>query len=128
MSMAGLTLPQLSAFDPPVASEGSLDPMGLAAISDRLAERLAPALRARMLRFRFVTAMAVGAMACETLADEIPIDGVSTPAICFEWLVVEAFVRRLQPQQTPNGIPGSLKARTVVNARQRLSAATYLKG
>lgn len=128
MSVAGLTLPQLSAFDPPVASEGSLDPTGLAAISDRLAERLAPALRARMLRFRFLTAMAVGAMACETLADEMPVDGVSTPAIGFEWLVVEAFVRRLTPQNTPNGVPGSQKARTVISTGQRLSAATYLKG
>ena len=62
MTLVGLTLPALSEYDPPVAGEGSLDPMGLAAISDRLADQLAPGVRARMLRVRFVTAMAVGAV------------------------------------------------------------------
>ena len=72
--------------------------------------------------------MAVGAIACETLADELSADGISTPAICFEWLVIESLVRRLSPQEIPPGIPGSQKARAVVNRKQRLSAATYLKG
>ncbi len=128
MTIAGLTLPELSEYDPPVAGEGSIDPMGLAAISDRLADRLVPGLRARMLRVRFVTAMAVGSIACETLADELPADGVTTPAIAFEWLTIEGFARRLPPNQMPQGVPGSLKARTVVNRKERLSARTYLKG
>ncbi len=128
MTLAGLALPELSEYDPPVAGEGSLDPMGLAAISDRLADRLVPGLRSRMQRIRFVTAMAAGAMACEALADELPADETSTPPICFEWLVIEGFVRRLSPSQIPPGVPGSQKARAVVNRRQRLSAATYLKG
>ena len=102
--------------------------MGLAAISDRLADVLVPGLRARMQRVRFVTATAVGALACETLGDDFPADGVSTAAICFEWLVVEGLVRRLSPQQIPPGVPGSQKARAVVASGQRLSAATYLKG
>ena len=96
MSLAGFTLPQQSAYDPPIEGEGSIDPMGLAALSDRLANRLVPGVRARMRRVRFVTAMAVGAIACETLADELPGDGISTPAICFEWLVIEALVRRVK--------------------------------
>ena len=129
VTLTGFSLPELSAFDPPVEGEGSLDPMGLAAISDRLADLLIPGLRARMRRVRFVTAIAVGAVACETLADEIAADGISTPSICFEWLVVEAFVRRLPAGQGfPLGVPGSFKARTVVTRSQRLSAATYLKG
>jgi hypothetical protein len=128
MTLAGLALPELSAYDPPVEGEGSLDPMGLAAISDRLADRLVPGVRARMQRVRFVTAMAVGAMACETLADEVSADGISTPAICFEWLVIESLVRRLPPHDIPPGVPGSQKARGVVNRKQRLSAGTYLKG
>lgn len=127
MTLTGLTLPELSQYDPPVSGEGSLDPMGLAAISDRLADRLVPGLRSRMQRVRFVTAMAVGAMAGEGLADE-PADGRSTPSICFEWLVVEGFVRRLSPAQMPGGVPGSRKARAVVNRKERLSATTYLKG
>ena len=129
MTLPGFSLPELSAFDPPVEGEGSHDPMGLAAISDRLANLLVPGLRARMRRVRFVTAIAVGALACEMLADEIAADGVSTPSICFEWLVVEAFVRRLPGGQGfPLGVPGSFKARAVVARSQRLSAATYLKG
>ncbi|QZT60288.1 hypothetical protein [Mycolicibacterium austroafricanum] len=127
MTLAGLALPELSAFDPPLAGEGSLDPMGLAAISDRLADRLVPGLRARMQRIRFVTAMAIGAMVCETLIDEMSADGISTPSICFEWLVVEGLVRRIPPQDMPRGVPGSQKARAVVKRGQRLSAATYLK-
>jgi hypothetical protein len=125
---AGFALPELSAYDPPAAGEGSLDPMGVAALSDRLADRLVPGVRARMSRVRFVTAIAVGALACETLGDELPADGISTPAICFEWLVVEGFVRRLPAGRVPPGIPGSQKARGVVSRGERLSAATYLKG
>ena len=52
MTLAGLTLPELSDYDPPIAGEGSIDPMGLAAISDRLADRLVPGLRARMMRWQ----------------------------------------------------------------------------
>lgn len=128
MTLAGLTLPELSDYDPPSAGEGSIDPMGLAAISDRLADRLVPGLRARMLRVRFVTAIAVGSVACETLADELPADGVTTSAIAFEWLTIEGFARRLAPHLMPQGVPGSLKARTVVSRNERLSARTYLKG
>jgi len=127
MTLAGFALPELTAWDPGFTGEGSLDPMGLAAISDRLAERLIPGVRARMQSIRFVTAMAVGSAACETLAEERPGDDISTPAICFEWLVIEALVRRLPPQEMPTGVPGSQKARAVVNRRERLSAATYLK-
>jgi hypothetical protein len=127
LPLTGLSLPAVSAFDPPVAGEGSLDPMGLAAISDRLADLMIPGVRARMNRVRFVTAMAVGALVCEPLADEASADEVSSPAICFEWLVVEALVRRIDPSGRPAGIPGSFKAQTVLLLGQRLSASTYLK-
>lgn len=127
MTIAGLTLPELSVYDPPASGEGSLDPMGLAALSDRLADRLVPGVRARMSRVRFVTAIAVGSLVCETLADDLAGDGISTPNVCFEWLVLEAFVRRRRADM-PQGLPGSLKARTVLARNERLSAATYLKG
>ncbi len=123
----GLTLPMLSAWDPGAIGEGSLDPCGLAALSDRLADRLVPGLRARMQRVRFVTAMAVGAAACQTLMEEVSGDGGSTPAICFEWLVVESFVRKIAPAQMPSGVPGSQKARRVVGTGGRLRRETYLK-
>lgn len=128
MTIAGLAIPELSAFDPPVSGEGSLDPMGLAALSDRLAERLVPGLRARMQRIRFVTAMAVATVVCEPLEGELPGDGISSPSICFEWLFLEAMTRRLKPSEIPSGVPGSQKARAVIARNQRMSAATYLKG
>jgi hypothetical protein len=124
--MNGLVLPAVSTYDPLEGGEGSLDPMGLAAMSDRLADLLVPGLRARMRSARFVTAMAVGSLACEPLADRTPADGVSTPAICFEWLVLEAFVRRIG-NAMPTGVPGSLKTRNILVQGGRLSAATYLK-
>src|SRR5258705_14016725 len=77
-----------------------------------------------MASVRFTTAMAVGALATESLADERPRDGVTTPAICFEWLLVEAFVRRIE--RVPSDIPGSHKARTAINRGERLSRQTYL--
>lgn len=127
-TLAGFRFPELSEYDPPVAGEGSLDPMGLATLSDRLADRLVPGLRSRMQRVRLVSAMAVGATACDVLVEEPSADGISTPAICFEWLVIEAFARRVSPQQIPSGVPGSQKARAVITRKERLSAATYLKG
>jgi len=128
LTLTGLLLPAVSAFDPATAGEGGVDPMGLGVISDRLADLLVPGVRARMSRVRFVTVMAVGSLACEPLADEPSADGISTPAICFEWLVVEAFVRRVDRRGFPPAGPGSQKARGVVGRSQRLSAATYLKG
>lgn len=125
MPLMGLTLPAVSAYDPPASGEGSLDPMGLSAISDRLAELLVPGLRARMRWVRFTTAMAVGAVSTESLADEQPHDGVSTPAICFEWLLIEAFVRRIE-RALPSDVPGSQKTRTAINRGERLSRQTYL--
>lgn len=119
-------LPAISTYDPPEGGEGSLDPMGLAAMSDRLADQLVPGLRARMRSVRFVTAIAVGSLACEPLTDQMPADGVSTPAICFEWLVLEAFVRRIG-NALPTGVPGSLKTRNILDQGGRLSATTYLK-
>jgi hypothetical protein len=42
VTLTGFSLPELSAFDPPVEGEGSIDPMGLAAISDQLADLSCP--------------------------------------------------------------------------------------
>jgi hypothetical protein len=127
MTIAGFTLPELSEFDPPIAGEGSIDPMGLAAISEHLADLLFPGITNRMNRVAFVATTAVGAMACEDLVDEIPADGTSTPMICFEWLVLEAMIRRIPPKDMPFGVPGSQKTRAVIANGQRLAAATYLK-
>lgn len=126
--LPGLSLPALSAFDPALSGEGSLDPMGLAAISDTLANDLVPGITNRMSRPRFITAIAVGALATESLFDQIAADGASTPSICFEWLVVEGFARSQEIRSSqPRAIPGIQKARSVIDRNQRLSLATYLK-
>ena len=102
--------------------------MGVAGLADRLADRLVAGVRDRMRRVRFATTVAVSSVVCETLADELPVDDISTPSVCFEWLVLEAFTRRVKPADLPDGLPGSQKARAVVGRQERLSAETYLKG
>jgi len=124
-----IALPTLSEADPEIAGEGSLDPLGLAPTADRLAELLVPDVRARMQRIRFVTAIAVGAVVSEGLWEEPPGDGVSTPAICFEWIVLESFVRKAKETGAldATGVPGSAKAHAVIAQGKRLTAANYLK-
>ena len=73
--LAGLRLPFLTEADPEQAGEGSLDPLGLVPVADRLAGEIAPGVTARMSRIRFVTAIAVGAVATETLGDAVASDG-----------------------------------------------------
>jgi hypothetical protein len=67
--MAAL-FPFMTSYDPPGTSEGTLDPLGLYQIADQLAVQLVPAVRERMQRIRFFTAMAVGALVTEGLEDD----------------------------------------------------------
>jgi hypothetical protein len=55
----GLTLPFVTEPDPDRAGEGSLDPLGLARLAERLADEVAAEVTARMSRIRFLTAIAV---------------------------------------------------------------------
>jgi len=112
-----------------ISGEGTLDPLGLAQVADRLADLLLPGIRARMRRVRFMTASAVGALASEELADLMPVDGVSSPSISFEWLVLEAFGRK-PGQGAPleaSGVPGSAKVRAVLAQGNRLASKNYLR-
>lgn len=123
-------LPVLTEADPEVAGEGSLDPMRLAPIADRLADLLAPDVRARMDRIRFLTAISVGTFITQELRDEPPGDNVSTPQICFEWFVIEAFIREAKSSGAldKGGVPGSAKAHSVVRLQNgHLTARNYLK-
>ncbi|MGV9747782.1 hypothetical protein ACWDTG_23175 [Rhodococcus zopfii] len=120
-------LPRFSEFDPGAAGEGSLDPLGFGSVADRIADRLAPGLRARMSQPRFVTLSAVGAHACQPIADLVSADGKTTVDIAFEWLVVESLVQHPNPARL-RGVPGSQKAQRARKTKQRLSAATYLAG
>src|SRR5258706_8227897 len=88
--------PLLSTFDPVLESEGSIDPLSLSPIYDRLADRILPALTVRMRRIRFVTAMCVAARVCadDYEDDDVAKDEVTPPWLVFEWFVVEALVRK----------------------------------
>jgi hypothetical protein len=122
-------IPELTEADPAVAGEGSLDPLGLASLAEQLAEQLLPSVRARMQRIRFVTASAVGALASEGLHDIPPEDRVSTPSLCFEWLVLASFAKTNAKLKAldASGVPGSSKTWSVYKRGERLSARNYLK-
>jgi hypothetical protein len=118
----------LSEADPDLASEGSLDPLGLATLADRLAEEIAPSVTARMTRIRFVTAMAVGAIVTDGLDDLPPGDGTSTAQLAYEWHVVEAIARdHTLPPAATLGVPGIAKTRSVLGRGGHLDAGAYLK-
>ncbi len=81
-------LPFLTSYDPPGTSEGALDPLGLYQIADQLAIALVPAVRERMQRIRFLTAIAVGAPVTAGLEEDTRQRDAS-PNLVWEWLVVE---------------------------------------
>ena len=63
-------IPMLSELDEAAGTEDGLDPLGLAAIVDRLASKLVPGVRERPRHSRFLTAMAVSLKICESFESE----------------------------------------------------------
>lgn len=120
------SLPFLTSYDPSATSEGTLDPLGLYQIADQLAVQLVPAVRERMQRVRFLTAMAVGALVTEDLEDNPEVRDAS-PYLVWEWLVVEALMRTKGEDPGVWGIPGTLVARRALNQHGYLDARSYLK-
>ena len=127
-SVTSLAMPVMSAYDPPMADEGRLDPLGLATLADRLADSIAPQLRARMQRIRFLSVIALGALVTGDLADVTPADNADTPQLAFERLVVEALARTSTASDPiPAGVPGITKAHSARLKNTRLSSTSYLK-
>jgi len=120
------TFPFLTTYDPPGTSEGTLDPLGLYQIADQLAVQLVPAVRERMQRIRFLTAMAVGTMVIEGLEDDARQRDAS-PYLVWEWLLVEALVRVRGDDASIWGVPGTLVARRALHQHGYLDARNYLK-
>ena len=118
--------PFLTTYDPPGTSEGSLDPLGLYQIADQLAIQLVPAVRERMLRIRFLTAMAVGSLVIENLESD-PRHPDATPYLVWEWLVVKALTREMPDNRSNWGVPGTAVTRTALAQRGYLDARSYLK-
>jgi hypothetical protein len=81
-------LPFLTTYDPPGANEGSIDPLGLYQIADQLGIKLVPAMRERMQRIRFLTAMTAGSLVTDGLEHNTQ-ERDASPYIVWEWLVVE---------------------------------------
>lgn len=118
-------LPFLTAADPPGAGEGSLDPLGLEQIAESLATALVPAVRERMLRVRFLTAMAVGAFVREGLESR-PEDRDATTYLAWEWHLVEAIARSPDAKGGTQGVPGIGVTRRALGRHGRLDATSYL--
>jgi len=121
-----ISLPFLTTYDPPGTSEGSLDPLGLYQIADQLGVQLVPAVRERMQRIRFLTAIAIGSYVTEDLEDD-PRHRDASPYLVWEWLVVEALVREMSADKSVWGVPGAIVARRALNNFGYLDARTYLK-
>jgi hypothetical protein len=125
------SLPFLSAADEKTEAEGSIDPLGLVPIAERLANELVPGVRERHNHPRYLTAMAVGLRICEDLpADQLAADGHSPPYQVYEWYAVEGLVRmaeKLDQRDAIRGLPGQMKARAAAQRSVPLAAATYLK-
>ncbi len=141
-----LMVPRMSERDDALGTEGAIDPLGLAAIADRLGTKLVPGVRERQLHPRFLTVLAVSLAVCEEFeADTVAKDGISEPWQVFEWYFVEGLVRtsraanpsesearrtsRPAVEELPatRGVPGSLKARRALDEGVPLSARRYLK-
>jgi hypothetical protein len=123
-----MLMPLLSAKDPAVSAEGTLDPLGLYIIADELGVKLIPGVRERMSHPRFLTLTAVSAALCSKYDDEvIASDGVSAPWQVFEWHVVEGLVRCIKDGKRLAGLPGRDKVSRTVTERVPLSARRYLK-
>ena len=122
------SFPFLTLADPPGTSEGSLDPLGLYQIADALATQLVPSVRERMIRVRFLTAMAVGALVTEGLEAD-PRHRESLPYLAWEWHVVEAIARSADAAEARgsiSGVPGISVTRRAIRQHDCLDARTYL--
>lgn len=121
-------LPTLSAYDPAVTTEGSLDPLGLSLTAEALGNALAPGIRERQHNPRFLTIMAVGNALCQDFdADMIAVDGKSRPWQVYEWYVVEGLVRASRSGAPVENLPGISKTGRVLRDGLHLNAARYLK-
>ena len=121
--------PKLTAYQTLENSQGTLDPLGLYSIADRLANYLAPGLRERMKHPRYLTAIAVGAVVCgEFGEDELAADEVSQPWQVYEWYVASALVKRYEDDIFQlRGLSGREKTMNAKKAGVPLSAIRYLK-
>lgn len=114
-------IPFVTLPDPKVKAEGSIDPLGVGNMADRLADMMLPGITARMYRPRYLTAMAVSTLVTEGL--ERSPKGLR-PDIAFEWGLVLAMAGL---DDAPSGVPGMRKAQQTLREGAPMSSRHYLK-
>ena len=120
--------PYLTEADPVSLSEGSLDPLGLYVIADRLALTLVPGFRERMSKPGFFKAIAAGSHICSQFNSEYASDGITPAYLVYEWHVVQALIKTFindDPDQLI-GLPGREKATDAYEDGEPLSFKRYL--
>ena len=121
------TFPFLSISDPEQSGEGARnDPLGLASTGEVLADWLLPGLTSRMIRPRFLTAIAVSAAVCDGFGDEPAADRITPAYLVFEWLAVSGMAHHKQSEETLR-TPGIEKVRTAIENKVPLGNRNYLK-
>jgi len=124
------SLPFLSKYEPIGASEGSVDPLGLQNVAERLADLLLPGFTVRVERARCLTlatlAVEIGQDSALTSRDDDPQRAI----IAFERLCVYALAREVDKTIRPliYGFPGRLKALRAVEDKQPLMPSNYVRG
>jgi hypothetical protein len=122
-----MLIPFRSDFDPEIQGEGSIDPLGLAALADRLADWIFPGMTARMWRPRFLTAMAAASVIVEPFADAVAKDGTTPAWLIFEWYYIEPIARLPEEEISGQRIPGILKAQQAARDKVQMNPNRYLK-
>ena len=122
-----MLIPFRSQFDPEIQGEGSIDPLGLAALADRLADWIFPGMTARMWRPRFLTAMAATSIIVEPFADAVAKDGTTPPWLIFEWYYIEPIAKLPDEEIGGQRIPGILKAQQAGRDKVSMNPNRYLK-
>lgn len=120
-------LPFQTAFDPPQQAEGSLDPLGLYSIADALGVRLAPGVRERQSKPRYLTLALAGFAVCQGALQELGSQKNLPAWLVFEWLVVQALVKRFAGTPDLRGIPGRDKVAECLRRGEPVCASNYLK-
>jgi len=124
---AAALLPFQTAFDPPQHAEGSLDPLGLYSTADTLGVRLAPGVRQRQSKPRYLTLALVGHTVCQGQLTELGASKGLPAWLVFEWLVVQSLVQRLTGTSELQGVPGRDKVQDTLKRGLSVCASNYLK-
>lgn len=116
-----------SIYDPASTEEGTIDPLGLASIAERLSSKLLPGIRQRMRHPRLLTAAAASSLLCKYFTDQVAKDGKTEPFLVFEWHVVQALFKVYSGADELLGLPGIRKVKEAWLRKDPLSMNRYLK-